>query len=150
MASPTTSTTRTQDGFTLVEMMVALAILVFGISALAGSLLTGVTTRRGSEMRFRADALVNHAVYEIQEKLLAGDSEPGTPLKGFTVEDPPGYPGMKYTVAQTTDPERPGLVLARIQVSWKEQGEQVGETFERIFVRQTPFSQRVAARLNSR
>ena len=141
---------RSQRGFTLVEMMVALAILVFGVCALAGSLLTGVGTRRGNEMRFRADALVNQAVYRIQEEWFAADSDPGTPLKDIVVEDPPGYPGMKYVVQRITDQERPGLVLARIKVSWKEQGEQVGETFERIFVKQTPFSKRVAARLDSR
>ena len=60
--------TRPQGGFTLVEMMLALAILVFGVSALAGSLLTGVSMRRGSEMRFRADALVNQAIHRIQEE----------------------------------------------------------------------------------
>jgi len=117
-----------QTGFTLVEMMLALAILVFGISALAGALLTGVSMRRGSEMRFRADALVQHAVYRIQTR------DRSKPLTGFTVTEPPGYPGMEYTVEPIRDPERPGLVLARIRVSWLEQGERLGETFERILV----------------
>jgi prepilin-type N-terminal cleavage/methylation domain-containing protein len=135
---------KVQDGFTLVEMMVALAILVFGVSALAGSLLTGVSMRRGSEMRFRADALVNQAVHRIQEEEFPKYSGSGEPLQGFTVEDPPGYSGMRYTVTYVTDLERPALVLARIKVSWAEQGERMGETFERILVRRVSSSRRVA------
>lgn len=135
---------RLQDGFTLVEMMLALAILVYGVSALAGSLLTGVSVRRGSEMRFRADAIVNQAVHRIQEEEFPRYSDPGEPLQSFTVEEPLGYPGMEYTVDYVTDPERPGLVLARIRVSWREQGESMGETFERILVRRVPFSRRIS------
>lgn len=136
--------TRPQDGFTLVEMMLALAILVFGVSALAGSLLTGVSMRRGSEMRFRADALVNQAVHRIQEGEFPRYSDPGEPLQSFTVTDPPGYSGMEYTVDYVTDLERPGLVLAKIRISWRDQGERMGETFERILVRRVSFSQRIS------
>lgn len=130
-----------QQGFTLVEMMVALAILVFGISALAGSLLTGVSMRRGSEMRFRADAVARQALYRIQEVEF---SQLTPEQKGFTVEDPPGYPGMEYTVDYVRDLERPGLVLVRIKVSWLEQGERMAETFERILVHHRPMSQRIS------
>ena len=106
--------------------------------------LTGVGVRRGSEMRFRADALVNQAVHKIQEEEFPRYSDPGEPLHGFAVEEPLGYPGMKYTVNYVTDLERPGLVLARITVSWREQGESMGETFERILVRRVPFSRRIS------
>jgi len=136
--------TRLQDGFTLVEMMLALAILVFGVSALAGSLLTGVGMRRGSEMRFRADALVNQAIHRIQEEEFPRSLDSGEPLQSFTVEEPPGYSGMEYTVDFVKDLERPGLVLAKIKVSWADQGERMGETFERILVLRVPFSRRVA------
>ena len=57
---------------------------------------------------------------------------------------------MQYTVDYVTDLERPGLVLAKIKVSWADQGERVGETFERILVRRVPFSRRVADLTKSR
>ena len=139
------SPTRSERGFTLVELMLAMAILVFGVTALAGSLLTGVGMRRGSEMRFRATALVDYAIQDIQEKVFPRCQDPSEPLAGFTREDPPGYPGMKYTVEFIEDLERPGVVLAKIKVSWRDQGEFIGETFRRILLRCDPFSRRVSA-----
>ena len=137
--------TRSEAGFTLVEMMLAMAILVFGVTALAGSLLTGIGMRRGSEMRFRATALVDYAIQDIQEEIFARSQDPSKPLADFTRVDPPGYPGMKYTVEFIRDLERPGVVLAKIKVSWRDQGELVGETFRRILLRRDPFSRRVSA-----
>jgi prepilin-type N-terminal cleavage/methylation domain-containing protein len=144
MASSAHITPVVERGFTLVELMLALAILVFGVTALAGSLLTGVSMRRGSEMRFRAPALAAQAVHRIQEEEFPRYADPSEPLKGFTVEDPPGYPGMKYSVEYAKDLERPGVVLAKIKVSWLEQGERMGETFRRILLRRVPFSRRVS------
>ncbi len=145
MASPKRATTRSQGGFTLVEMMLAMAILVFAVTALAGSLLTGVSMRRGSEMRFRATALVDYVIQEIEEEVFARSQDPSEPLAGFAHVDPPGYPGMTYTVEFIEDLERPGVVLAKIKVSWRDQGEFIGETFRRILLRGAPFSRRVSA-----
>ena len=129
-----------EQGFTLVEMMLALMILVFGITAVANSMLTGIGLRRGTEMRFRATALVTQAVHRIQEVEFPRYADPSESLQGFTVEDPPGYPGMKYIVEYVTDQEQPGVVLAKIQVSWREQGQNVGETFRRILIRRADLS----------
>ncbi len=137
--------TRSEAGFTLVELMVAMAILVFAVTAIADSLLTGVGMRRGSEMRFRATALVDYAIQDIQEEVFPRSQDPSEPLAGFTRVDPPGYPGMNYTVEFIEDLERPGVVLAKIKVAWRDQGELVGETFQRILLRRVPFSRRVSA-----
>ena len=40
-------TNNAQAGFTLTEMLVALSILIFGLTALAGSMTAGVSQRRG-------------------------------------------------------------------------------------------------------
>ncbi len=146
MASPKRATTRSQGGFTLVEMMLALAILVFGVTALSGSMLVGVSTRRGSEMRFRATSLVDQAVHDVQERLFADPKKAGEPLQTYKVTDPPGYAGMQYTVEFREDRARPTVVLVVIKVSWREQGEHMGEEFRRIVVRRASFSRRVQLR----
>ena len=54
------------------------------------------------------------------------------------------FPGMKYWVEFLDDPELEKVVLARIRIAWREQGETVAEEFERILIRDTPFSHRIS------
>lgn len=134
-----------QAGFTLTEMLVALGILMFGLTALAGSMMQGASQRRGSEMRFRAVHMVDKVFYDIREKILP--SYPlGTDLPSElpVVEDIPGYAGLKYRVRFLVDPRDTQVVLARVWITWKEQGELFAERFDRAMIRETPFSRRIS------
>ena len=137
------------QGFTLTEMLVALSILMFGITALAGSISMAVGTRRGSEMQLRAVHMVDHVIHHLREDdLLQDDLDTGDPNTGVlaprsTVEVPE-FPGMKYNVSFSRDPEFSRVVLARIQISWLEQGEDAAAVFERVLIREVPFSRRVS------
>ncbi len=149
-----------QRGFTLIEMLLALGVLVFGISSLIGVLSVGVGTRRAAEMRGRAVLLAEHVLHDLKEGLMAGkamstavarsDEEVEMTLDPEMVEGVDGYPGMKYRVTFAVDPEDPKLVLATVEITWREQGAQVGQKFRRILVRERPFSQRVANKRSSR
>ena len=145
--------TNHESGFTLAEMLAALAILLFGLTAIAGSMMMGVSTRRGTEMRFRAVHMVDHVYRYLQEEYFLeyeADSGPLPPIgrdkQGNLGEDATiaAYPGMKYTVEFLEEPDQPKVVLARVRISWKEQGEQVAEVFERIMIREQPFSHRIS------
>jgi prepilin-type N-terminal cleavage/methylation domain-containing protein len=140
-----------QRGFTLLELMVAIGILVFGVTTLIGVLSVGVATRRGAEQRARAALLAEQVLHRIATETLATAPVPEQPDDGL--ELPPlrvdrvdGYPGMKYGVEFVVDPVLPELVLARVTVSWLDQGEDQGQEFQRVIQRTVPFSQRVAAR----
>lgn len=141
-----------QGGFTLAEMLVALAILLFGLTAIAGSMMMGISTRRGTEMRFQAVHMVDHVYRYLQEEyFLQHDPDSGPiPSIGRDLEreatpvEIRGYPGMKYTVEFIEDPKHPQVVLARVRILWREQGERVAEKFERIMIREKPFSHRIA------
>ena len=68
-----------ERGFTLVEMLMALGILLFGVVALLGSLSTSVAQRRTTDARHELSALCEHAVHRVQEEsmqLRAGGSTP--------------------------------------------------------------------------
>ena len=135
----------TERGFTLTEMLVALAILIFGLTALAGSMTVGVSERRGSEMRFRAIHMVDRVFHDLREKyFLEKDPDTG-PLQATPRTEVPGYPGMQYTAKFKEDPDDPQVVLARVEITWKEQGERIAEVFERIMIREKPFSRRISA-----
>ena len=134
-------------GFTLVEMMVAIGILAFGITALIGVLTVGVATRRSSEQKARSVLLAEQVVHHLREQVFAtappaAGARPPLP----TLEDKslPGFPGTTVSVEFTADPADPELVLAKIAIRWRDQGEVVAEEFQHLLVREEPFSRRVA------
>jgi prepilin-type N-terminal cleavage/methylation domain-containing protein len=135
-------------GFTLIELMVALGILLFGVSAILGVLGVGVQTRRSAEQRHRAVQVVGGIVHDLEQSLFDGRTRGdagGLPaLDPITITDVGGHTGLLARVTFTTDPEHPELVLARIDVSWTEQGEAQAQTFERILRWQESYPSRVA------
>lgn len=156
MSDATTRTVRRDAGFTLLEIMVAMGILVFGVTSLIGVLGVGVSTRRTADMRAQAVLIADQALHDVEERFLADaplDPEWQEPedlaIQPVTVEEIPGHPGLRYTVEFQPDVERPDLVLVTVRVAWLDQGEESGEVFRRILARQVPFSTRVERRLDT-
>ena len=152
MADPRRSADR-QGGFTLLELLIALGILSFGITALIGVLSVGVGTRRGAEMRTQAVLLSDQILHHIQERIFADhpipqefSDEQDLAIDPVVVDQIDGFAGLRYSVSFVVDVERPDLVLAIIRVSWRDQGEDVGQEFRRILPRAAPFSYRVRNR----
>ncbi len=141
-----------QGGFTLLELLIAAGILTFAVTALLGALSIGVGTARSAEMRDRAALLADTALQEVVAGILPQHPIPEDWQKAEDLAIPPvtvdgvdGFPDMKYSVTFRVDPERPEVVLAEIDVSWREQGEFGGQVFRRILPRESPLPARVAA-----
>ncbi len=132
-----------QAGFTLTEMLLALAILTFGLTALAGSLTMGVGTRRNTEMRLRVVDVLPQVLFDLQENYFMEHADAEV-LPAVERRPLPNDPSIQYSVKFSAEPEQADLLLARIQVSWSDQGQDVAESFDRILVRSLPFSQRVS------
>ncbi|MHC5065871.1 MAG: type IV pilus modification PilV family protein [Planctomycetota bacterium] len=149
-----------ESGFTLLEMMVAMGVLIVGVTSLLGALSSGLGTRRGAEQRQRAVLLADHVIHELESgawfepppaaELDTGSLAQDLAIDPITVRSVPGYPGMKYRVQFEVDPEHPDLVLAKIRISWMDQGGDVGTEFLRIMSRSQPLSQRVERTIKDR
>ena len=143
-------------GFTLLELMAAMGIFVFGLTALIGVLTIGVGTRRGAEMRTRAVLLADRVLHRIETETLVTAALPhefeddDLAIERVEQLQVDGFPGMKYSVEFEVEPELPELVLVRIRVSWLEEGEDRAQEFVRILPREVPFSRRVAERRRQR
>lgn len=139
-----------QAGFTLVEMMVALGILVMGMTSLIGLFTAAVSTRYSAELRSRAAAVAEEVLRDIQEDVLARDDglEPEIPSLGPQPVE--GMPSMRYRVDFIIDPEQPDLVMAEVRIGWSEQGAQLEQVFRRILPREQPFRERVLRLRRSR
>lgn len=134
-------------GFTLAEMLAALGILLFGITALIGALSSSVSQRRSTDARLAAAALADEIVHSLQFEAmrLRPDAESDLDVEFATLSDQtaPNFPGMNWSVTTTKDDDRPDLCLLRIRVSWLEEGEDTGVDFLRVLPRQLPLGRRV-------
>ena len=142
-------------GFTLVEMLVAMGILVFGLTSLMALMAVGVSTRASAELRDRAVL----AAARIFEQVEAGDLadlpedaeiEEGRPVEPVELDSIPGYPRLRAKITFATDETLPDLVLVTVDVTWLEQGLTVGEKFRRVLDHGVPFPARVGRKRSKR
>ncbi len=140
---------RTQQlGFTLVEMLVALGILVFGLTSLIGLMTVGVSTRQAAELRDRAGLAAQEVFHDLEtavfsaQKRSEDDGElPRLEEISGAVE---GFPRLFKRIVFKSDESLPDLVLVEVHISWFEEGLTVSEVFRRVMDRRVPFPTRVA------
>ena len=140
---------RAMAGFTLVEMMVAMGILIMGVTSLIGLLTVAVSTRYRAELRSRAVLIAEQVLHDIEENALGRDGR-DLELYQMVVESVDGFPGMGYTVDFVIDEDHPDLVLAQVRVGWREQGSELEQVFWRLLRREQPFRARVLRLKESR
>lgn len=140
---------RAQSGFTLAEMLVALGILLVGITSLLGAMSTSVAQRRTTDARHELTALCDGALLRVQQEAVrAPDGNPSPLDLEFVpmVDQPaPGFPGMRWSATATVDETLPTLWLVRLTVKWLDGGEQTTAEFLRVLPRQLPLRERVIA-----
>lgn len=142
--------TRVPAGFTLVEMMVALGILVMGMTSLIGLFTAAVATRYSAELRTRAAAVAEEVLRDIQEEVLARDDGQQPEIPSLGPQPVEGLPAMRYWVDFIIDPQHPDLVMAEVRIGWSEQGAELEQIFRRILPREQPFRERVRRLRRSR
>lgn len=134
-------------GFTLVEMLVAMGILVFGITSLIGLLGLGVSTRRTSELRNQSVYAVDEVIHHVREHVLPrqtfDEDDVPVPLEPVTLDPVEGYPRLRARVDFHYDESYPHLVLLDVHLTWLEEGAVVGERFRRVLPSYDGFSRRV-------
>ena len=138
---------RDHAGFTLVEMMAALGILLFGVTAVLGALSSSIGQRRTTDARHALVTMCDLAMQRIQNEAIrstTGDSGPfDLEFVPLTDQEVPGFPGMTWSATATADPDRPQLGLVKLEATWLEDGEPVIAEFLRVVRRQLPLRDRV-------
>lgn len=134
-------------GFTLVEMMAALAILLFGVTAVLGALSSSINQRRTTDARHALVTMCDLAMHRIQNEAIRstnGDSSPfDLDFVPLIDQEVPGFPGMTWSATATADENRPQLWLVKLEATWLDDGEPVVAEFHRIVPRQLPLRDRV-------
>ncbi len=138
---------RADAGFTLAEMLAALTILLFGVTALLGSMSSSVGQRRTADARHELAALCDAIVHRVTHERVAPPAADASPLdlefRPLLDQEAPGFPGMRWSCTATVDELRPELWLLHIDVRWFDASEEVTAEFFRIVPRQLPLRDRV-------
>jgi prepilin-type N-terminal cleavage/methylation domain-containing protein len=134
-------------GFTLIEVLLALAILLFGMSAVLGLFTFGAALSRSSHLRTVGSAATEAVLADLEETLfpLDAEGEAGEP-KPIQDRAVPGYPDLLYSAHATPNPDRPLEYKVELRLRWSSAGVERERVFTTLLLREIPFGERLRRR----
>ena len=149
-------------GFTIIEVIVALGILLFGMTAVIGMLTFGAALSRTALLRTSAAASAQAVVADLEETLFpmsesnganaagsAASSDAGPPIE-VVDRALPGMPDVTYSATARPNPEHPLEYRVDVDMSWTSAGVHRAMSFSTILVREVPFGERLRRRFVER
>jgi len=146
-----------QSGFTLLEVLLAMGVLLLGVSMLLGLLTFGAALARSAALRGKASVSVEAVVQDLEERLftLLPDGTAGAP-RPIADRPVPGTRGVVYSATAEPLPGSPltdvgGVSVAReylvdIEVRWTTGGVQRTKAWRTVLLREVPFGERMRRR----
>ena len=154
-------------GFTIVEIILAMAILLIGMTSVLGLLSFGAGMARNAQLRSASAASVEAVLADLEEALFPLVREGSTQR---LVAGPPhqisnrgvrGHPGLFYDARATlaartppdasekpsTGPTPPEVYAVEIDMHWETSGQARSKTFRALFPRRVPFGERLRREL---
>lgn len=143
------SPARRDGGFTLIEILAAMGILVVGVGSVLALLTFGAALQRTAEARNDVALAAAQVIAELREQSfpIASGGGAGAPDAGPIERDVPGHPRLRARVELKENPALPGEYAASVSIGWQERGKRRWETFRTILQREVPFTRRVDAEL---
>lgn len=139
----------TRSGFTILEVVLALAILLFGMAAILGMLTMGASLARTAEMRTRASTAIESVVADLEETLFPPSTSPDEelgPPRAITDRALPGEAAIVYSAKAVQNPARASEYRVDVELSWSSGGVRRERKFSTILMRELPFGERLRRR----
>lgn len=135
-------------GFTLIEVVLAMGVLVIGMTVLLSLLTFGAALSRSAALRTKASTVVESVVLDLEESLfpLEEDGSAGEPPALLEDRPVPGVRGALYTARTRPNPDDPYEYLVDVEVSWETGGVQRSKRFRTLLLREVPFGERLRRR----
>lgn len=133
------------SGFTLLEVVLSMGLLVLGMSVLLSLLTFGAALTRSAALRARASTVIESVVVDLEESLfpLEDDGTVGEPPAVVVDRPVPGARGVVYTARTRPNPEDPFEYVVDVEVSWEADGVRRAKTFQALVLREVPFGERM-------
>lgn len=148
-----------RGGFTIVEVVLAMGLLLLGMTAVLGLLSFGAALARTAALRTGAAAAAEAVVADLEETLFplevderTGERRAGPPHE--VGERPvPGHPGVVYAARATPVPAAddgaagPRRYRVDVEMSWTTSGRRKARAFTVLLLREVPFGERLRREL---
>lgn len=135
-----------RSGFTILEVLVAMGILLFGMTTILGLLTYGTALSKTAHLRTSAASAVQSVVSNLEETYFPEESgEAGEPRE---IVDRPvaGVEGLVYSARGRANPDRPTEYRVDVAMSWSSQGVKREKRFTTILLREIQFGERLRRR----
>ncbi|MBL8861299.1 MAG: prepilin-type N-terminal cleavage/methylation domain-containing protein [Planctomycetes bacterium] len=134
------------SGFTILEVLVAMAILLFGMTAILGLLTYGTALSRTAELRTAAASAAEAVIADLEESFFPEEAgEAGEPRQILN-RAVAGVPGLVYSARGRANPERADEYRVDVAMTWSAQGVQREKSFTTLLYREIPFGERLRRR----
>jgi hypothetical protein len=138
-------------GFTLLEVVLAMGILLLGLSVVLGLLSFGAALARTSAMRTTAAQAVEAVLADLEETLFPLDENGAAGVPEAVVERKlPGNAQIYYSAKPVLLPLDAAAVVeeyhVEVELGWTSSGVAKTAHFETVFPRQVPFGTRQRAK----
>lgn len=130
-------------GFTLVEVMLAVGILVFGAAAIIGMLTVGASLTRTAELRTTAASSLEAVLDDLDHQLFRLEDGELTGPHEITDRAVPHAPGVVYSATARPHPDRPKEYAVTVQLRWEAAGVQRTKRFETLKLKELSFGERL-------
>ena len=129
-------------GFTILEILVALAILLLGMTAVLGLLTFGATLSRTALLRTTAASAAEGVLADLEERMFPLENgEAGPPIQ-IVDRALPGVPDVVYSARATENPDDPLEYRVDVEMAWKTAGVRRARRFSALLLREVPFGER--------
>lgn len=137
-------TSRHAQGFTIVEVLLAMGLFLFGISALLGTFQIGGGMEASARTHAELAPAIEPLVAQIREEawLLDGSGQP-TQTRQYFDEPVPGVPGFKYALYLPPEGGNASLPLAELHF-YRRDPERIEARVSFLLPRRVPTERRLA------
>ncbi len=130
-------------GFTILEVLIAMGILLFGMTAILGLLTYGTAMSRSAHLRTTAASAVQSVVADLEESLFPEvDGEAGEP-RDVVERRLSGAADIAYSARARPNPDRPEEYRVDVELFWTSQGVRREKRFTTLLLREIPFGERL-------
>ena len=137
------NTRNPRRGFTLIEMMIAMGLLVVGVTSVLGLLAFGAALQRTAERRGEVSLAAEQVIADLRDTFTLNEDGTLTDMPAAKFERTiPGHPLLKARVEVKKNPKLDGEYFATISIEWIERGAARSEEFRTILQREAPFGAR--------
>lgn len=147
MRATPTRQPRKPSGFTILEVVLAMGLLVMAMTSLLGLFTFGAALTRTAALRTAAAMAIEAVVADLEESLFSLEEDGSVGDPRVIVDRPvPGTTGVIYSALARVNPDDPGEFAVDVELSWEAGGVQRARKFTTLLLREVPFGERLRRR----